>query len=99
MKTRIALPIGIETQIQDTIEGTSISDQILLTKKIQFARQNCHKIVKINGDNVFYVIVAGEELWYCLEKAPDSLIEIVHQNTHRPYYYPIKYAFITYDHE
>ena len=83
-KMKTLEPIGIESQIEDTLSGIvrDISDK---KKEI---KNNIDKIKKINGKSVYNVIIDGDYLRYNLKKRNDG--ELV-------YYYPVQYANIEFE--
>ena len=77
-------PIGLETQIEDTLSGIvrDISDK---KKEI---KNNIDKVKKINGKKAYNVTMDGDVLRYNLRRRDDG--ELL-------YYYPIQYASIEFE--
>lgn len=77
-------PIGLETQIEDTLSGIvrDISDKKKEIKK------NIDKVKKINGKKVYNVTMDGDSLYYNLKPRNDGKLI---------YYYPVQYANIEFE--
>lgn len=73
-------PIGIETQIETVLFGESKQEQKATIDKISLVENNIDNIISINGMKVKNASVKGEYIYY--------------NNDY--YYYPVKYAKITY---
>ena len=83
-KTKIMNPIGLSTQIEDTLSGF-VRD---FSDKKNKIKNNIDKIKKINGKSVYNVIIDGDYLRYNLKKRNDG--ELI-------YYYPIQYSHIEFE--
>ena len=77
-------PIGLETQIEDTLSGIvrDISDKKNEIKK------NIDKVKKINGKKVYNVTMDGDSLYYNLKPRNDGKLI---------YYYPVQYVNIEFE--
>ena len=77
-------PIGLETQIEDTLSEIvrDISDKKNEIKK------NIDKVKKINGKKVYNVTMDGDSLYYNLKPRNDGKLI---------YYYPVQYADIEFE--
>lgn len=84
--------IAQDTQIEDCLIGESAETAASKKLKIEFTEKNINSVISVNGSKVFYPIVKGADIWYCLQKAPESWK--VTDQTERHYYYPIQYANI-----
>lgn len=76
-------PIGLETQIMDSIFGVSKDMERAIADKIAFTTKNAHLITEVNGRKVYNVIAEGDSIYYNLVKRGGA-----------EYYYPIQYADI-----
>ena len=77
-------PIGIETQIEDTLSGI-VRD---FSDKKNEIKKNIDKVKKINGKKVYNVTMDGDSLYYNLKPRNDG--ELI-------YYYPVQYANIEFE--
>jgi len=77
-------PIGIETQIEDTLSGI-VRD---FSDKKNEIKKNIDKVKKINGKKVYNVIMDGDYLYYNLKPRNDG--ELI-------YYHPVQYANIEFE--
>ncbi|HBH47671.1 MAG TPA: hypothetical protein DDX98_03485 [Bacteroidales bacterium] len=82
--------IGIENQINDALFGPSDNQIKLVKQKIDFVKRNASKVIKVNGDKVYDVIIDEDNIRYNLLKCPAEFIQFMKQK----YYYPIQYAHI-----
>ena len=81
----ICEPIGMETQLQDALEGPDKETQDSVRKKVEYTTTNVDKIHKINGSKVYNVTVDQGNLRYNLKNTGAYP---------QKYYYPIQYANI-----
>lgn len=86
-------PIGIETQIEDTLLGMNSNTKEDITLKVNFTKSHLDDIISINGKRVYYPMVEGENIWYYLQKAPKGW-KVSENPKDRSHYYPIQYAEI-----
>lgn len=77
-------PIGIETQIEDTLNGI-VRD---FSDKKNEIKKNIDKVKKINGKRVYNVIMDGDYLRYNLKPRNDGKLI---------YYYPLQYANVEFE--
>lgn len=96
---QILQPIGIDSQIEDALYGIKHHQQE--EEKIKIVTENIDKIKKINGSNVYDVIIDEDfkNLYYNLRPTPNEfkrLFSTIGGTTQftRKYYYPIKFAEI-----
>jgi hypothetical protein len=62
--------IGIENQINDALFGPSDNQIKLVKQKIDFVKRNASKVIKVNGDKVYDVIIDEDNIRYNLLKCP-----------------------------
>lgn len=85
--TKITLPpIGLDTQIQDAIEGENEETKLAVQDKKEKVKINLNRIVSINNSPVRECWIKEENLHYYM--ANGKGVE---------YYFPIKYASIGID--
>lgn len=88
-------PIGLETQILDTLFGMPEQQAKEISEKIEFLKANIDRIKAVNGKEIFHPFIDDKNINYELSenKRFGELAKYYNGDTgYRTYYYPIQYA-------